>query len=155
MSRYEYEFSGIPARFVQPQGADPNYRGGYGGMRMHGREGRAPYGSHRLTHPGDMDGWGGFGGIHEETRRPGRSGWDFGEAVGHPDIRGREMIREFNAYSPALQRTEPGRLERRDRSARDRDWTVPRDYRPEYTNRGIGDSGYSEHWARFPMRGGR
>ena len=41
MSRYEYEFSGITARFVEPSGMDPNYRGGYRGMRMIGRDGRA------------------------------------------------------------------------------------------------------------------
>ncbi|HUE97507.1 MAG TPA: hypothetical protein VMN39_12675 [Longimicrobiaceae bacterium] len=71
MARYEYEFKGITARFVEPEGMDPNYRGGYRGMRMQGREGRAPYGSHRLTHPIDMEEWGGFAGIHGGSPRPG------------------------------------------------------------------------------------
>ena len=153
MARYEYEFSGIPARFVEPSGMDPNYRGGYRGMRMSGRDGRAPYGSHRIAHPGDMEGWGGFGGIHE-GRVP-TAGWDWGEGHSHYGARRTQLIREFNANSPALRRQSPSDEDRRQRQLPERDWAVPRNYRPGYSNRGLSDSGFGESWARFPMRGGR
>jgi hypothetical protein len=34
-------------------------------------------------------------------------------------------------------------------------WTPRGDFRPEYGNRGLTDAGYSEGWARGPMRGAR
>lgn len=155
MARYEYEFNGITARFVEPDGLDPNYRRGYGGMRMRGRDGRAPYGSHRLTHPIDLDGSGGFGGIHEERGGAAREGWDWGEGQGHFGQRRQERLRSFNANSPGLEGGYASDRDRRERRAPERTWAVPRTYRPGYSNRGMPDPGYSEAWARFPMRGGR
>lgn len=160
MARYESEFAGLSAGFRQPSGADPNYRGGYRGMRMWGGEGTAPYGGHRYRHQGDLGGSGGWSGIHPhyeprmsrvydaEQRRSGV------RRFGDP-----RLMHDFNASSPAYRGRRPQwsgeefRPTRREGS--DRDWDVDRRYRGGYSNRGVGEGGYSEPWARFPMRGGR
>lgn len=68
MTRYEREFEGISSDAVPPEGQDPNFRGGYHGMRMNARNGQAAYGAHRLVRRADLESMGGFTGIHGPDR---------------------------------------------------------------------------------------
>lgn len=157
MARYENEFNGIPARFSEPHGADPNYTGGYGGMRMRGWGGRAPYGEHRAHHLDDLGGSGGFGGIHRGVQPVPARGYDreWQEETDQRPFRNQRMMREFNSNSPALRRGYGREMEGPRERAPQRDWAIQRGYRQGYSNRGMSDAGFSENWARFPMRGGR
>lgn len=157
MARYVDDYQGISGQFERPRGIDPNYRGPYRGMRMRSEPGQAAYGRHRLTHPEDFEGSGGFLG------RYGRRGLYTGEfeagyggqggGGGVRDLRrDRQALREFNANSPQL-RGEQG-YDRDARPRREPRFPHPRYDRPDYANRGIA-GGYSEGWAWGPMRGAR
>jgi len=162
MERYEDEFMGIPGGFAEARGLDPNYRDGYGGMRMRGGNGRAAYGDHRLMRAQDLETEGGFGGIHPIRddgyleRIAGR--WEDEGGVGDPFANPR-LLRDFNAHSPEYGPPRPFRydqeMEGSQRRMRERDWSPRRAYREGYTNRGVTDAGYSEGWAYGPMRGAR
>jgi hypothetical protein len=152
MARYVDEYQGIAARDMPARGMDPNFRGAYGGMRMHGGPYQAEYGRHRMRHPGDFERWGGAMGAGERRMPRGAADWRGGVR----DIRyDRELLHDFNANSPALQRGRGGRdLEPRRPLPRGiAPWSRPG--RAGYSNRGISDGGYSEGWAWGPMRGAR
>lgn len=171
MARYERDFMGISANFEQARGMDPNFRGGaYGGMRTRGAPTQASYGRYRQAHADEMEGqggpWGysgrrGYGGDYQGYRQP-PTGWRYDDRYrgggGVHDVRyDREFLRDFNTESPAF------RGEGHARASYERDYRergghpVNRDSRPatRYANRGLSTSGYSEAWARWPMRGGR
>ena len=162
MARYETDFIGMPGLFRNPSGLDPNYSGGYGGMRMAGGGGRAAYGSHRLFHQRDLETEGGFRGIHGGAGRGGRQRfdptWEVRGGV-RDHYRDGGVLREFNANSPQFAGPIRGRYDRemgdRQRFLPERQWSPPRTYRPGYSNRGMTDAGYSEGWAFGPMRGAR
>ncbi|MEX2571150.1 MAG: hypothetical protein WD737_07570 [Gemmatimonadota bacterium] len=163
MARYEREFMGIPAEFTEARGMDPNHSGHYRGMRMGSGQGRAAYGAHRLVHERDLGTEGGFAGLHgrsdDARARPFDPRWNDHGGVGDPSRRGR-LLHDFNANSPMYARPSPrpryGReLERRERFLLERAWLPSRQYRPGYSNRGMTEGGYSEGWARGPMRGAR
>jgi hypothetical protein len=126
---------------------DPNWRGGtYHGMRMHGDPRHAAYGSERFFSQHDLGGYGGFDGrydlpdgwfdregyYHEQWE--GRGGPpppryvpaphdDLGiRRVDDGGVRyGRDYLRQYNAYSPALRRNGPERDWRFGRHPADRD----------------------------------
>jgi hypothetical protein len=126
MSRYATEFGGLP-NVGEPRGMDPNYRGGYGGMRMGSGYGRAAYGEHRFLRSGDLESAGGFYGIHSgsgaDYRHPQERGaYDRGwsERGGVRDsYRDERLIRDFNDRSRAVAR--------RTSSAPEREWSQRRD----------------------------
>jgi hypothetical protein len=151
MARYEMDFVGTRAVFGEPRGLDPNYRGGYGGMRMRGGWGRAPYGAHRFARAADLETAGGYGGMYGGGSRPPRPRAEWEERGRVRDsFRDRAMIEDFNAHSPGLARggrpQAAGYGHELERGTR---------YRPEYSNRGTGPAGFGEGWGRGPMRGGR
>lgn len=152
MARYVDEYQGIAARDMRARGMDPNFRGAYGGMRMQGGPYQAQYGRYRMRHPGDFEGSGGLLGAGE--RRISRGGFDPGNG-GVRNLRyDRELLHDFNANSPALQRGVGRDLEpRRPVPRAVAPWSRPG--RAGYSNRGISDGGYSEGWAWGPMRGAR
>jgi hypothetical protein len=157
MARYESDFSGIGGGFGRPRGRDPNYRDGYQGMRMSGGRGRAAYGSHRMWRAEDLEDAGGFAGIHGGHPDRRQRGRDPQSGV-HDPFNDPAFLRQFNAYGPHSQGPRRGyghEMVRRDSYPAERSWSPPRLYRPGYTNRGITDAGYSEGWARGPMRGAR
>lgn len=161
MSRYNREFMGISGHPERPGGADPNYRDGYSGVRMRGGPGQAAYGHYRWRHQGDL----GF----ERGVPMHRYGYDYdlmpvdyGHARRMPngggvhDVRyDDEFMRDFNAESPLFRggswRQRRGGGAPGEQSGR----TPPYDtgYRPQYGQRGMSSSGYSQPWARGPMRG--
>jgi len=167
MTRYQHEFMGIPAGSWTPRGMDPNYRGGYRGMRMRGDDRQAAYGWHRWTHEEDFAGSGGFLGRVDRPLRPSGEGgyrrppaaydrdWEGG---GVRDLRrDPRAMREFNANSPALHPEEGYGPARYDDFARRRG-PLPGHYHGErfdYANRGLSSGGYGEGWAWGPMRGAR
>ena len=158
MARYEEEFAGMPARARPPTGVDPNFRGGYGGMRMHGGYGRAAYGAHRMDHLHDLEGSGGYGGIHPGGPPQRWRGYDrdWHEMGGVRRFRDPHFLHEYNANSPALRRRGYGaEMEPVREPWPVQTWEHQGRYRPGYSNRGMSDGGYSEPWAHFPMRGGR
>jgi hypothetical protein len=167
MTRYQRDFAGIRGA-GEARGMDPNFRNGYGGMRMGGGNGRAPYGAYRWDRARDLETWGGFEGWGPDGR--GRGGAGRGRPEFHPDVEQRgglrspygdeRILREFNTRSPELSRNRGrtrygGEMEPRERGPVDRPWSPQRDFRPEYSNRGVTDAGYSEGWARGPMPGAR
>lgn len=158
MTRYERDFLGIPAGFGTPEGLDPNYLNGYLGMRMRAHERQAAYGDHRLTHRSDLAGAGGFDGIHPRRRlgrrRPTGRPQPVDGRVADP-FRDDQFLADFDARRTRYAGEPEGRLalDRTQRSAR----VQPADrlYRGGYANRGIPPAGFSEGWARGPMRGSR
>ena len=166
MARYVDDFQGIIGHDLPGRGMDPNYRGAYGGMRMAGGGYQAAYGRYRLGHAEDFGGSGGFRGRYGGATGPGigrpRGGgpgrydreWSGG---GVRNIRyDRELLHEFNANSPALRRG--GRYDMEHLRPLPRGvapWSRGRGERPDYSNRGVSDAGYSEGWAWGPMRGAR
>lgn len=177
MARYVDDYRGIIGHHTAPAGMDPNYGGRYRGMRMDGSGYQAAYGRYRLEHAEDFGGSGGFRGrsawapvsgggrrggtpagarYARELEGAGRydTGWGTG---GVRDLRyDRELLREFNANSPALQRG--GRYDREHLRRLPRGvapWSRARGNWEEYSNRGVTDAGYSEGWAWGPMRGAR
>lgn len=165
MARYTDEYQGIHVRTDYAAGADPNYRGGvYRGQRMYGRGGQAEYGRYRLAHADELGGEGGFQGRLRQIRdyagdyqRSGRTGYDWGMRGGggvHDPRYDREHLRDFNANTPAL---------RSFAGYRGVDYTRGGShpagrydtFRWRYANRGLTSSGFSEQWARGPMRGSR
>lgn len=169
MARYVDDYRGIIGHDVPGRGMDPNYRGGYEGMRMRGGPSQAEYGWYRALHPGDFAGAGGSGGFGPRrgplglppaearmgpTRGPqGPHGW--GEGGVRNSRYDRELLHDFNANSPALAR-ERGRYDLEQRRPLPRGvspWRTAN--RPGYSNRGMSDAGYSEGWAWGPMRGAR
>ena len=154
MARYSYDFMGIRGNAGNPRGMDPNYRGGYGGMRMHGDDAQAAYGRHRATHPEDFQGSGGFRGARGGYDR----GWGGG---GVRDLRNDpRAMRDFNANSPVVRyggdygRRRYGSDYGRGGAPR----RAPEHFQGErfdYANRGLGSGGYGEGWAWGPMRGAR
>lgn len=164
MARYEREFFGMPGEFRESRGLDPNYVDGYHGMRMGGGYGRAAYGSHRLMRERDLETEGGYYGTLRDPRSPGGAydprwmdpRWERSDS-GHSPYDARRAIQDFNSHSPEFAGPPP-RL-RYDADVRGRDlepsWGPQRSFRRGYTNRGITDAGYSEGWARGPMRGSR
>lgn len=170
MARYQEEFMGIPGGPGTPRGMDPNYRGGYRGMRMHGDARQGAYGWHRWTHEEDFAGSGGFLGRVDRPQGPPREGgyrrppgaydreWGGG---GVRDLRhDPRAMREFNAESPALHPEERHGRPRYDDFARRPGprRPMPGHYQGErfdYANRGLSSGGYGEGWAWGPMRGAR
>jgi hypothetical protein len=168
MARYEREYGGIRADAGAPRGMDPNYREGYGGMRMQGSPHQAPYGLYRHHHAGELgnagpEGYRAGGRYDREAIYPRRR-------LERPDSAGRgdggvhdwrehpEWIRQYNANSPLLRgggreqdRMSPGREMRRG----GRPYQIDARYRQEYGNRGLSSSGFSEPWARGPNPGAR
>lgn len=162
MTRYIRDFMGIPAAPTQAHGQDPNYAEYYRGMRMISRDGRAGYGAHRLVHQRDLETEGGFHGhYHDPQYRGGRDfdpRWEMIGGVEDAQTHAR-LLREFNASGPFYADPEqPGAYSEAVRRRGDHApelWTPRGDFRPEYGNRGLTDAGYSEGWARGPMRGAR
>jgi len=156
MSEQIEEFVGIAAVFREPTGLDPNFDGGYRGMRMGAGWGRAAYGAHRRDREWDLESVGGFGGIHPSSGPPvGEQRWEEHGRVA-PAFDEPGLLRDFNAASPALESTsEAGALERREKVLPERPWMPQGVAQPGYGNRGLAPGGYSEAWARWPMRGGR
>lgn len=163
MARYEHEFMGIPGDPRGGRGMDPNHRGGYGGMRMHGDDRQGAYGWHRWTHEEDFRGSGGFLGDRDRPPRLGgeggfrrpreeyNRGWGSG---GVRDLRhDREALREFNARSPGLRYG--AEYDRPDFRRRGRGPGHFQGDRFDYANRGLSAGGYGEGWAFGPMRGAR
>lgn len=159
MARYERTFMGIPAESSRPAGFDPNYGERYLGMRMRGGDGRAAYGAHRLVRRDDLGGRGGFYGTHghhhPRSVRPFDPDW---ERIGgvRDSFREQELIRDFNANSPAFEPR--GRRESDSRSMDHpsaRRWNVRNGMEPDYGNRGVVEAGYGERWAQWPIRGDR
>jgi hypothetical protein len=169
MSRYQRDFAGIPSR-AEATGMDPNFQEGnpYGGMRMRGGRGRAAYGAHRWDREPDLETWGSFHGVHgpgrpfggSRSRRPDpHPEWEISGGMRNPFTDERQQ-RDFDSRSRLPERSGPppryGRdLERREGGPIDRSWSPARGFRPGYSNRGVTDAGYSEGWARGPMRGAR
>lgn len=179
MARYVDDYRGIIGHDTAARGMDPNYSGGYRGMRMGGSGYQAAYGRYRLEHAEDFGGSGGFRGRsgpaslagggrtraphgvarydrEMEARRA--HGYDSGwESGGVRDLRyDRDLLREFNANSPGLRTG--GRYDRehvRRLPHGVAPWSRGRGNWEEYSNRGLTDAGYSEGWARGPMRGAR
>lgn len=164
MARYVDDYQGIVGHDVAPRGMDPNYRGGYGGMRMGGGRAQAEYGWYRMRHPDDFEGSGGFAGFSGRYDRAMKPRQLYHGAVQHGGrgdggVRSlrydRELLRDFNANSPALSR-ERGRYDVEQRRPLPRGispWS--RRQEPGYSNRGIVDAGYAEGWAWGPMPGAR
>lgn len=149
MARYAEQFVGMRARFSRPEGSDPNYRGGYNGMRMEGPPGRARYGSHRRMHQRDLGGFDGYSGIHSGRPSQGyQVDYDRRGYMGYPN-RGPRLIGEFNSRSRALEIGEGDRGYGRDFSPRYRPDPQRGRYRPSYANRGMGEAGFSEDWGPF------
>lgn len=175
MARYIDEYRGISGHDEPPHGMDPNYRGGYGGMRMGGHPGQAAYGRYRMGHGDDLGGANGAFGMYPGRGmytgeyeagydRPGHRGYEPNWHGGGYDrgVRGgrggggvhgwrddRMVWGRGPGYDQGMGgRTQPGRY---DRSMFGHD----RGYRPGYANRGVGSGGYSEGWAWGPMRGAR
>lgn len=165
MARYYDDFQGIIGHDLPGRGMDPNYRGAYRGMRMGGDRYQAAYGRYRLSHADDFGGSGGFRGrygVHPAPRggwpaRQGRELFEQGRGGGGVrDLRyDRELLHEFNANSPSLERGgryDRGHLQPLPRGAAP--WSRGRG-QMGYSNRGMSDAGYSEGWAWGPMRGAR
>lgn len=173
MARYVDDYHGIVGHDTSPDGMDPNYRGRYRGMRMGGDRHQAAYGWYRLQHPNDFGGSGGFRGRTPagNQHRLGRGDrYDQG-ARGGPSVRydadwqsggvrnlryDRELLRDFNANSPALQRAgsyDDEHLSRLPRGVAP--WSRGRGGWLGGSNRGITEAGYGESWAWGPMRGAR
>lgn len=167
MARYSHEFMDMEA---DPRGwrggADPNYRGGYRGARMHGDHQQAAYGWHRWRHETDLEGSGGYMGRYDQPERsmreggwrPPHRGYDAGwEGGGVRDLRhDPRAMRDFNAHSPVVRYGGDYGRPRYDDGPRGR--RLPGHYQGErfdYANRGIGSGGYGEGWAWGPMRGAR
>lgn len=159
MARYVDDYQGISGHPTRPRGLDPNYREGYGGLRMQGGWGQAEYGRYRFVHEDEMGDreWHGFGqrrGLYagdldrgyERVRMNPESGRRGG---GVRDLRrDRRALREFNASSPSLGDDRGYDVDRPRRSHDQR-------YRFGYANRGLPSGGYGEGWAWGPMRGAR
>lgn len=155
MARYFDDYRGIVGHDLPPRGMDPNYSGPYGGMRMSAGRYQAEYGRYRARHPDEFGppeafvhgGRGGYAPVPERTRGRGDGG-----------VRNlrydRELLHDFNANSPALQRR--GRYDREQRRPLPRGvspWARPG--RPDYADRGVPQAGYGEGWAWGPMPGSR
>jgi hypothetical protein len=97
---YARDFMGIPARLRGEAGRDPNFRGGYRGMRMRSEGWQAAYGWHRWTHEGDLGPHGAFGGVHGGRPRRAAPGQQDGGVRSRYD---RELLRTFNASSERLR----------------------------------------------------
>lgn len=163
MARYTDEYEGITGGFRQPRGMDPNFRGGYQGMRMGGGPNQAEYGRYRMRHPGDFQGSGGYQGGYGAyyTGEGGRYAADYrpewhGGGLRDPRY-DRGLMHDFNANSPMLRsyRGRYGRDMERPRHAGEAPGSTHQGYDPRYANRGVSSSGFSEGWARGPMRGAR
>lgn len=140
MARYEREYGESMRGFdMRPgrsgvRGADPNYRGGYGGLRMEpGYGGQAAYGWHRATHRDELGGYGGYRGVDRRYDQMGgyrtnpvyngeyenqygsrghniRRGYDNGYGPGGDGgVRGdTRYLGQYNSHSPGIQNA-PGR----------------------------------------------
>ena len=163
MARYVDDYQGIPGHASAPRGMDPNYRGGYRGMRMGGDPGQGAYGMYRWRHQRDLEGEGGFtgrGSPYDAGYRGGpRRFYDF-ETRGGGGLRNprydRDFLRGFNAYSPEYRREE-GRERGYGGDYRAEGGPIPSHdrYRFGYTNRGLGSGGFSEAWQHRPAHGSR
>ena len=155
MARYVDDYQGISGHRDRARGMDPNYRGGYGGMRMRAEEGQAAYGAYRVTHPQAFQGSGGVAGRYAPRHGSGRpergqGGYDreWGGGGVRELRRDPDAMREFNARSPMLRDRGYDREQRPLGRGPERD-------RFGYSNRGISSAGYAESWAWGPMRGAR
>jgi hypothetical protein len=153
MSHYVDDFAGISARFTRPTGYDPNYRGGYRGLRTVGGAGRAAYGAHRYLSRGELGTMGGYGGIHDAPGRPGRGEEEEVAGRVRDPFRDERLLRQYNSRSPSLaDRARLPRSRSYDREVtrreRDRDWVLDHRYRGEYSNRGMPPAGFSDGWSR-------
>lgn len=162
MARYVDEYQGISAHDEPPRGMDPNYRGGYGGMRTRGGHGQAAYGRYRMGHADDLGGergpFGMYGGRGMYTGeyeagydRPAPRGYDRG-------YQGRGYDRGWQGggvHGYADDRMVWGRGPGYDRDMGGPPRGHERGYWPGYSNRGLSRGGYSEGWAWGPMRGAR
>lgn len=166
MARYSHEFMGIRGDPRDTRGMDPNYRGGYRGMRMHGYDDQAAYGWHRWTHDEDFEGSGGYMGrsnpperaMYEGGYRRPRGAYDRGWGGG--GARDPRFVRDFNANSPVVRYGGDYDRPRYGEEFRRRNAPQPRPghfqgERFDYANRGINSGGHSEGWAWGPMRGSR
>jgi hypothetical protein len=165
MARYVDEYQGIYGDMYRTDGMDPNYRGGeYRGQRMRGAggSGPAPYGLYRLRHADDLGTEGGFPGLQRivgydaDHRRLGRPRELAGrETGGVRDPRDPELLRQFNAHSPALRAGEWAERRGEDFQRGGHPTAPDETYRPGYGEPGKGEGGYTDAWARGPMPGSR
>jgi hypothetical protein len=161
MTRFDRDFEGIPASAVLTEGLDPNYRGGYRGMRMTASSGQAAYGAHRLSHIRDLETAGGFGGIHgpNELDDGGSLLPPGGHTGGVRPFSDAEMMRDFDSRGERYATDRYGPHPQESRAPSDsegvEDWTLARPHEPDYGNRGMPPAGFSESWARGPMPGSR
>lgn len=163
MARYVDDYQGIPGHATEPRGMDPNYRGGYRGMRMGADPGQGAYGWYRWRRQRDLEGEGGFAGRGSPYDHGYRGGpghfydWETRGGGGLRDPRyDRDFLRGFNAYTPDYRRE--GRWEGRyARDYRGPGGPIPGNerYRSGYANRGIGSGGFSEAWQHRPAHGSR
>ncbi|HET8654140.1 MAG TPA: hypothetical protein VFL93_01305 [Longimicrobiaceae bacterium] len=151
MARYVDEYQGIYGDMYRTDGMDPNYRGGeYRGQRMRGAggSGPAPYGLYRLRHADDLGTEGGFPGLQRiegygaDHRLPGRR-------------REPELLRQSSAHHPALRGGEWAERRGEDFQRGSHPTAPDETYRPGYGEPGMGEGGYTDAWARAPMRGSR
>lgn len=139
MASFKDDFIGISADPGEAQGSDPNFRNGYGGMRMTGRDGRAAYGAHRIRRAADPRGWVGENRIvaGSEPIRLGRSG-ESAAASG--------LARRRKGVRDTVTRPSEEMARRRTELMRRR--------RPGYSNRGLSEGGFSERKSSSPLRRG-
>jgi hypothetical protein len=172
MASYESDYGDIRAAGGAPRGLDPNYRGGYGGMRMRGSQHQAPYGFYRQHHTAELEH------LESHGRRPGPYDRELAPPRTRPDHPTRydretppdgavhdwrerpDAIRHYNANSPILRdggRREDHQVASAGRELRRGRQPYGTDGRPrgDYGNRGLSGSGFSEPWARGPMPGSR
>jgi hypothetical protein len=170
MARYVSDYDPSSGRHFTPGGADPNYRGRYRGMRMDAEGGQAAYGRYRWMRERDLGGSGGFAGeayggggrgnrgggrYDAQQRRPSVYDWEMRRDGGLRDPRtDRELIRGFNANSPALQPGTRWRYEG-DYPAMGRHPVEDGRPRTSYPNRGLSSGGYAEAWQHRPGHGSR
>ena len=166
MARYVHDFRDISGEPLPPTGMDPNYRGGYRGMRMGADPGQGAYGWYRWRHAGELGTSGGFagqslprgpGGYDRGYRPAGTYDWEMHGGGGLRDPRyDREFVRGFNADSQMF-RDEGRREGRYGTDYREHGGhPVPRDTRDRFVySNGMTSGGYSEAWQHRPGRGSR
>ena len=165
MARYINDFRGMSGAPRPAQGHDPNYRGGYRGMRQGADPGQGAYGWYRRQHPFDLEGSASRGeamlsgyNTYDRNFRQGRFyDWEMHGGGGLRNPRyDRNFLRSFNANSQAYRNE--GRFEGRygtDYRERGDHPMGDSAYRFDYGNRGLNNSGFSEAWQHRPGHGSR